>query len=150
VLYSGKSKTPLPLWGHLEGIPTLEIHKEKSMKKLLFTLVILIAALGCNTNTTSQSESPLPKYTTLSNVRLYTGHGKCGDVLIPSVSRQQDSKERAELLRDIMKKEGWVIISAFSTKEAFKERSCDSFPDRAPAFKAGYLGKIDLNGQFYE
>jgi hypothetical protein len=41
-------------------------------------------------------------------------------------------------------------ISAFSTKEAFKERSCDSFPDRAPAFKAGYLGKIDLNGQFYE
>ncbi len=120
------------------------------MKKLLFTLVILIAALGCNTKTTSQSESQLPKYTTLSNVRLYTGHGKCGDVLIPSVSRQQDSKERAQLLRDIMKKEGWVIISAFSTKEAFKERSCGSFPDRAPAFKAGYLGKIDLNGQFYE
>jgi hypothetical protein len=103
VLYSGKSKTPLPLWGHLEGIPTLEIHKEKSMKKLLFTLVILIAALGCNTKTTSQSESQLPKYTTLSNVRLYTGHGKCGDVLIPSVSRQQDSKEREQLLRDIMK-----------------------------------------------
>ncbi len=150
MLYSGKSKTPLPLWGHLEGIPTLEIHKEKSMKKLLFTLVILIAALGCNTKTTSQSETGLPKYSMLSNVRLWTCKGKCGDVLIPSVSRQQDSKEREQLLRDIMKKEGWVIISAFSTKEVFKERSCDSFPDRAPAFKAGYLGKIDLNGQFYE
>lgn len=120
------------------------------MKIILYKLIVLVAAAGCNTETANNSETELPKYSMLSNVRLWTGKGKCGDVLIPSVSRQQDSKKREQLLRSIMKKEGWVIISAFSTKEAFKERSCDSFPDRAPAFKAGYLGKIDLNGQFYE
>lgn len=120
------------------------------MKNILYTLTILAIMVGCNTKTASKSETDLPQYSMLSNVRLWTGKGKCGDVLIPSVTREQDSKEREQLLRSIMKKEGWVIISAFSTKAAFTERSCDSFPDRAPAFKTGYLGKIDINGQFYE
>lgn len=96
------------------------------------------------------AELQLPKYSTLSAVRLYTGHGKCGDVLIPSITRAVAPQDRETLLRNIMKKEGWVIISAFSTKEAFDQRTCDSFPDRAPAFKTGYIGKIDEDGKFYD
>jgi hypothetical protein len=92
----------------------------------------------------------LPTYSTISVVRLYTGHGKCGDVLIPSITREVTAQDRETLLRNIMKKEGWVIISAFSTKEAFDQRTCDSFPDRAPAFKTGYIGKIDEDGKFYD
>jgi hypothetical protein len=97
----------------------------------------------------SAAQLQLPKYSNLSVVRLYTGHGKCGDVLIPSITREV-TQDRETLLRNIMKKEGWVIISAFSTKEAFDQRTCDSFPDRAPAFKTGYIGKIDEDGKFYD
>ena len=98
----------------------------------------------------SAAQLQLPKYSNLSVVRLYTGHGKCGDVLIPSFTRAVAPQDRETLLRNIMKKEGWVIISAFSTKEAFDQRTCDSFPDRAPAFKTGYIGKIDEDGKFYD
>ena len=121
---------------------------------MIRTVIICIAALftGCNQIDSAQSKPAdlLPKYSTLSAVRLYTGHGKCGDVLIPSVSRQVGRTEREKLLRCIMKSEGWVIISAFSSKEAFDQRTCDSFPDRAPAFKTGYIGKIDEDGKFYD
>lgn len=49
-----------------------------------------------------------------------------------------------------MKKEGRVIISAFSTREAFNELSCDSFPVKTPAIKIEYIDKIDLEGKFYD
>jgi hypothetical protein len=121
---------------------------------MIRTVIICIAALftGCNQIDSAQSKPAdlLPKYSTLSAVRLYTGHGKCGDVLIPSITREVKAADRETLLRKIMKTEGWVIISAFSTKEAFNQRTCDSFPDRAPAFKAGYIGKIDEDGKFYD
>lgn len=129
--------------------------------KVLTRIAISMISIGsllitsCNPGNPNQSnldastQSQLPKYSTLSAVRLYTGHGKCGDVLIPSITRELTAQDRETLLRNIMKKEGWVIISAFSTKEAFHQRTCDSFPDRAPAFKAGYIGKIDEDGKFY-
>jgi hypothetical protein len=121
---------------------------------MIRTAIVCMAALftGCNQIDSTQSKpaDSLPKYSTLSAVRLYTGHGKCGDVLISSVSRQVGRTEREKLLRRIMKTEGWVIISAFSSKEAFDQRTCDSFPARSPAFKAGYIGKIDEDGKFYD
>lgn len=130
--------------------------------KLFTTIAICMISVGsfwitsCNQVDQNQSnigtpiQSQLPKYSTLSAVRLYTGHGKCGDVLIPSITREVKAADRETLLRKIMKTEGWVIISAFSTKDAFNQRTCDSFPDRAPAFKAGYIGKIDEDGKFYD
>lgn len=130
--------------------------------KLFTRIAICMISVGsfwitsCNPGNPNQSNldtnngSQLPKYSTLSAVRLYTGHGKCGDVLIPSITRELTAQDRETLLRNIMKKEGWVIISAFSTKEAFDQRTCVSFPNRAPAFKAGYIGKIDEDGKFYD
>ena len=130
--------------------------------KLFTTIVICMISVGsfwitsCNQFDQNQSnigtpiQSQLPKYSTLSAVRLYTGHGKYGDVLIPSITREVKAQERETLLRKIMKTEGWVIISAFSTKDAFNQRTCDSLPDRAPAFKTGYIGKIDEDGKFYD
>ena len=120
------------------------------MKRILLIVIFATTFIGCINENTLKSSSQLPDYSMLSRVRIWTGQGKCGDVLIPSVSREQKSEDREKLLRSIMKKEGWVIISAFSTREAYIERSCDSFPDRSPAFKIGYLGKIDLDGKFYE
>ena len=49
-----------------------------------------------------------------------------------------------------MKSEGWVIISAYSTKDAYKEKSCATYSERTKAFKEGYLGKVDENGIFSE
>jgi hypothetical protein len=124
-----------------------------------FFVVFFIGSMlfaGCNqrdqnlSNVDTAAELQLPKYSNLCVVQLYTGHGKCGDVLIPSITRVVTAQDRETLLRNIMKKEGWVIISAFSTKEAFDQRTCDSFPDRAPAFKTGYIGKIDEDGKFYD
>ena len=130
----------------------------KAYARIVISMISIGSLLitSCNPGNPNQSnigtpiQSQLPKYSTLSAVRLYTGHGKCGDVLIPSITREVKAADRETLLRKIMKTEGWVIISAFSTKEAFNQRTCDSFPDRAPAFKAGYIGKIDEDGKFYD
>lgn len=120
------------------------------MKKILLILIFVTTFIGCINENTVKSSSQLPDYSMLSGVRIWTGQGKCGDVLIPSVSRELKIGDREKLLRNIMKKEGWVIISAFSTREAYIERSCDSFPNRTSAFKIGYLGKVDLDGKFYD
>jgi len=120
------------------------------MRQLLLSITVFLFSVSCNEPIKICRGHKLPNYTTLSAVRLYTGHGKCGDVLIPSITRVVTAQDRETLLRNIMKKEGWVIISAFSTKEAFDQRTCDSFPDRAPAFKTGYIGKIDEDGKFYD
>ena len=118
------------------------------MKNQIFIITLLLICIGCNQTTKVRRGNTLPSYTTLSAVRLYTGHGKCGDVLIPTIKREVTAQDRETLLRNIMKKEGWVIISAFSTREAFDQRTCDSFPDRAPAFKTGYIGKLTKTENF--
>lgn len=118
------------------------------MKKIIFVIVILLGGIGCNTNKENKIEAP--PYTTLLSVDLYTGKGKCGEILIPSVSRDLKSSDREKILRDIMKSEGWVIISAYSTNEAYKEKSCATYSERTKAFKEGYLGKVDENGLFSE
>ena len=120
------------------------------MKKIIFSIIILLGSIGCNTNKKNKVEVVSPSYTTLLSVDLYTGKGKCGEVLIPSVSRELKSNDREKILRGIMKSEGWLIISAYSTKEAYKEKSCAVYSMRSKAFKEGYLGKVDENGTFSE
>ena len=120
------------------------------MKKILSVLTILWVNIGCETKKDSKGEVALPPFTTLSAVDLYTGKGESGDVLIPSATRTQKSSDREKTLRGIMRSEGWLIISAFSTKEAYEDRSCAPFPERTEAFNVGYLGKVDENGKFSE
>ncbi len=124
--------------------------KTEKMKKIILASLILLGGTGCNTNKENKVELASPKYTTLLSVDLYTGKGKCGEVLIPSVSRELKNTDREKILRGIMKSEGWLIISAYSTKEAYKEKSCAEYSMRSKAFKEGYLGKVDENGIFSE
>lgn len=112
------------------------------MKKVFLALTILLFQIACHTKNES------PNYTILRAVDLYTGKGKCGEILMPSISREMKSSDREKLLRDILKKEGWVIVSAYSSSEAYNEKSCASLPMRTKAFKDGYIGKIDENGAF--
>jgi hypothetical protein len=120
------------------------------MKALIFSIAILLANIGCKTNNENKVGEVSYQYTTLLSVDVYTGIGKAGEVLIPSVSRELKSRDREKILRGIMKSEGWVIISAYSNKDAYKEKSCESYPNRPIAFKVGYLGKIDENGNYSE
>ena len=120
------------------------------MKKILFAFTILLCCTGCETRKGSEAGSGLPQYTTLSSVDLYTGKGRSGDVLIPSVSRGSKKSDREKTLRGIMRSQGWVIISAFSTTDAYKQRSCAAYPDRPKAYKEGFIGKVDENGNFYD
>ena len=124
--------------------------KTEKMKKIILASLILLGGTGCNTNKENKVELASPTYTTLLSVDLYTGKGKCGEVLIPSVSRELKNTDREKILRGIMKSEGWLIISAYSTKEAYKEKSCAEYSMRSKAFKEGYLGKVDENGIFSE
>jgi hypothetical protein len=114
----------------------------------MIALAVLLGSIGCKTEKESHVEVASPPYTTLLAVDVYTGKGKAGEILMPSVSRELTSNDREKILRAIMKSEGWLIISAFSTKEAYRDRSCD--PNRTKAFKDGYLGKVDENGHFSE
>jgi len=120
------------------------------MKKTALAIMMLWGSLGCQPRKDANMEAGLPQYSTISSVEVYTGKGKAGDVLIPSLSRTLTSSDREKTLRGIMKSEGWLIISAFSTKDAYKERSCAPFAERPKAFKEGYIGKVDENGNFSE
>ena len=98
------------------------------MKKLILALTILLFQIACHTKT------DVPHYTVINAVDLYTGKGKCGEILIPSISRETKPNERDRILRDILKKEGWVIISAYASMEAYNEKSCATLPMLAMAF----------------
>lgn len=124
------------------------------MKRILFALAIALLSISCETkngNTENKVEVVLPTYTTLFSVDLISGKGKFGEVLIPTLSKEVKSIEREKTLRGIMDSEGWVSISAYSTEDAYKANSSESFSKQHPnALKDGFLGGIDENGKYYE
>jgi hypothetical protein len=124
------------------------------MKRILFALAITLLSISCDTNkenTENKVDVLLPQYTTLFSVDLMSGKGKFGEVLIPSLSKEVKSSEREKTFRGIMDSEGWVSISAYSTEEAYKANSSESFSKAHPnVLKDGFLGGIDENGKYYE
>jgi hypothetical protein len=124
------------------------------MKRILFALAIALLSISCETkngNTENKVEVVLPTYTTLFSVDVISGKGKFGEVLIPTLSKEVKSIEREKTLRGIMDSEGWVSISAYSTEDAYKANSSESFSKQHPnALKDGFLGGIDENGKYYE
>lgn len=124
------------------------------MKRLIFALAITLLSISCDTkkeNAENKVEVVLPQYTTLFSVDLFSGKGKFGEVLIPTLSKNVKSAEREKTFRGIMESEGWVSISAYSTEEAYKANSSESFSKAHPnALKDGFLGGIDENGKYYE
>lgn len=125
------------------------------MKKILLAFTILFLSIGCETkkDTTNKTEVglELPQYTTLFSVDLLSGKGKFGEVLIPSFSKKMESKDKEKALRNILKAEGWISITAYSTEDAYKANSSQSFSNSHPnALKDGLLGSIDENDKFYE
>lgn len=123
------------------------------MKRILFAFTILLLNMGCNETKKEETRAEvlLPNYTTLFSVDLMSGKGKFGEVLIPAFSKEVKSSEREKTFRGIMDVEGWVSISAYSTEEAYKSNSSESFSKQHPnALKDGFLGGIDENGKYYE
>lgn len=126
------------------------ILKFPSMKKILFPFIILCFCTGCETKSISKNEIELPQYQTLLSTEVYTGKGKVGEVLIPSLSRQLSAVEREKTLRNIMKSERWTMVSAYATKEAYNQKSCAPYSQRQKAYKEGFIGGINEFGKFYE
>lgn len=120
------------------------LEKIKPMKQALFALAILLGFSNCN------SKGNLPDYKIISAVKVYTGKGIAGAVLIPTISRELSSDEREKTLREIMKAKGWHIISAYSSVNAFKEKSCEPYAKRSKAYKEGFIGTVDEFGKFSE
>lgn len=123
------------------------------MKRILFAFTILLLNMGCSETKKEETraEVVLPNYTTLFSVDLISGKGKFGEVLILAFSKEVKSSEREKTFRGIMDVEGWVSISAYSTEEAYKSNSSESFSKQHPnALKDGFLGGIDENGKYYE
>ena len=126
------------------------MYNYSGLKSIILSFVVLVGGIGCTHSNEPKTTSLTPSYSTLNAVDLYTGKGKAGEVLIPSVSRTIKPEEREKMLRNIMKSEGWVIISGYSTQAAFNEKSCAPYATRSKGFKEGYLGKVDENGVFSE
>ncbi len=124
------------------------------MKRILFAFAIILLCIGCETkkeNSENKVDVVLPQYTTLFSVDLSSGKGKFGEVLIPTLTKEVKSIEREKTFREIMESEGWVSISAYSSEEAYKANSSESFSKQNPnALKDGFLGGIDENGKYYE
>jgi hypothetical protein len=123
------------------------------MKKFILVFTILLLNIGCaeTKKKETKTEVVLPKYTTLFSVDLISGKGKFGEVVIPTYSKEVKGSEKEKTFRAIMDAEGWVSISAYSTEDAYKANSSESFSKQHPnALKDGFLGSIDENGRFYE
>jgi hypothetical protein len=123
------------------------------MKNFLLAFTILLLNIGCGETQKEETkvEVVLPQYTTLFSVDLMSGKGKFGEVLIPKFSKKVKGSEKEKTFRAIMDSEGWVSISAYSTEDAYKANSSESFSKQHPnALKDGFLGSIDENGRFYE
>lgn len=120
------------------------------MKKILFTFIILWFCAGCETKKNAKNVTKMPQYQTLLSTEVYTGRGKVGEVLIPSLSRQLSAVEREKTLRNIMKSERWTMVSAYATKEAYNRKSCAPYSQRQKAYKEGFIGGINELGKFYE
>lgn len=123
------------------------------MKKIVIAFAIILLNIGCveTKKEDTKAEVVIPNYTTLFSVDLFSGKGKFGEVLIPTLSKNVQSREREKIFRGIMKSEGWVSISAYSSEEAYKANSSESFSKQHPnELKDGFLGGINEKGKYYE
>lgn len=120
------------------------------MKNLIFAYIIIFTYTGCETKNNAKNETKMPQYQTLLSTEVYTGKGKVGEILIPSLSRQLSAVEREKTLRNIMKSERWTMVSAYATKEAYNRKSCAPYSQRQKAYKEGFIGGINELGKFYE
>lgn len=103
----------------------------------------------------SQTESSIndsiPEYKVLFRVELASGAGTFGEILLTSYSKETPKEERESTLRSIMKTEGFVSCVLYSTEEAYKANSSESFSKAHPhAIENGYLGQITEEGLFVE
>ncbi|CAM4134746.1 hypothetical protein AQBE111736_01650 [Aquirufa beregesia] len=96
-------------------------------------------------------DKDIPDYKILFQVDLNSGEGRFGEILISSYSKKIPKVERERTLRKIIKKEGFVSAVLYSTEDAYKANSSESFSKAHPnAFKNGYLGQITEKGVFVE
>ncbi|NOU18043.1 MAG: hypothetical protein HOO91_10865 [Bacteroidales bacterium] len=103
------------------------------------------------TKSESSLDENLPQYQILFQVELMSGAGTFGEILVLSYSKEIPKKERESTLRKIIKKEGFVSAMLYSTEEAYKANSSESFSKAHPnALKKGYLGQITEQGLFIE
>jgi hypothetical protein len=102
-------------------------------------------------STETSIDKKIPEYKVLFQVDLMSGAGKFGEILISSYSKDTPKEERESTLRKIIKKEGFVSAMLYSTEEAYKANSSESFSKAHPdALKKGYLGQITEKGIFVE
>ncbi|WP_459506891.1 hypothetical protein [Aquirufa ecclesiirivi] len=96
-------------------------------------------------------DKDIPDYKILFQVDLNSGEGRFGEILISSYSKKIPKVERERALRKIMAKEGFVSTVLYSTEDAYKANSSESFSKAHPnALKNGYLGQITEKGVFVE
>ena len=119
---------------------------------ILILLVSFISILiACSNENLSSKDENLPQYKILFQVKLMSGSGKYGEILIQSYSKETPKEERENTLRKIIKKEGFVSAALYSTEDAYKANSSESFSKANPnALKNGYLGQITEKGEFIE
>lgn len=96
-------------------------------------------------------DEEIPEYIILFQVELMSGSGKFGEILISSYSKETPKELRESTLRKILLKEGFSSAMLYSTEEAYKANSSESFSKTHPdAMKKGYLGQINEKGIFVE
>ena len=93
----------------------------------------------------------LPQYKILSQVDLFSGEGKFGEILVLSYSTNTPKEEIESTLRQIMEKKGFASAMIYCTEAAYKANSSESFSKSHPnALENGYLGQVTEKGKFLE
>lgn len=100
------------------------------------------------TKAVAKSEN-IPAYKILFRVKLSTGEGFFADILVPEYSRQTSKDTLETTLRSIMKREGLIQATIYSTEEAYKANMSEKYSKANPKAKEGVLCSVLKNGEFY-
>ena len=111
--------------------------KRRTRQALLAMLILLGAAFWCGL--ADGPTDSLPDYTVLN--RLPDVGGDVADVLIPSLSRE--NQDREAVFRAVAASEGLTTAFFFSTEDALDAHQAFlPSPDQLDDLKAGFLGQV--------
>ena len=113
----------------------------------LVILTALLALTSCSGNDKSTADVVIPDYTVLEVVNQFNGD-RIGDVLIPTLDRKTPVSRRADIVKEIARREKFTSVNLYCSRDAFSANFSSSFAEEHPdALRTCLLGTL-LGAEF--
>ena len=110
---------------------------------LLAVFAATLALTACASEDEAAPEFEIPEYTVLDIVDQISGV-RYGDVLVSTLQRDTPAGRRADVIKEIARREGLGEASLYCSRDAFRAAFSSSFAEEHPdALQTCYLGKLN-------